>query len=356
MGRGKLPVDWGMGRALAYRLAAGLRAIGVRISGEDVGRGTFSHRHCRVHDQKRDQLGRRAPIVPLQNVCRETSAVPASSTPSSPKKPCWPSNTATPPPTPIRAGDLGSAVRRLRQRRAGGHRPVHRLRRVEMGPRLRPGSCCCRTATKARARSTPRRVSERFMQLCAETNIAALPARPRPRRSSTCCVVRCRPQPAQAADRLSRRSRCCATRTPLHRSTNSPRASFQPVIGEVDASRKHSQGQTRHPLLRQGLLRPGRRPSRRKHHATSPSSVWSSSTPSRTRPSRPNWKSTRRPPKSSGARTSRATRAPGTSSPATTPTRTSLHSSRNCGYAGRAGLRPRPRVGYPTCTTSSKRP
>ena len=36
------------------------------------------------------------------------------------------------------ARHLGSAVRRLRQRRAGRHRPVHRLGRSEVGPRQRP--------------------------------------------------------------------------------------------------------------------------------------------------------------------------------------------------------------------------
>ena len=34
--------------------------------------------------------------------------------------------------------DLGRAVRRLRQRRAGHHRPVHQLRRSEVGPPVRP--------------------------------------------------------------------------------------------------------------------------------------------------------------------------------------------------------------------------
>ena len=36
------------------------------------------------------------------------------------------------------AGDLGSAVRRLRQRRAGGDRPVHLLGRGQVGPPVRP--------------------------------------------------------------------------------------------------------------------------------------------------------------------------------------------------------------------------
>jgi 2-oxoglutarate dehydrogenase E1 component len=66
MGRGEVPVDWGMGEHLAY---ASLVASGfaVRLSGEDCGRGTFSHRHAVLHDQDREKWDEGS-YVPLQNV------------------------------------------------------------------------------------------------------------------------------------------------------------------------------------------------------------------------------------------------------------------------------------------------
>jgi 2-oxoglutarate dehydrogenase E1 component len=66
MGRGDANVDWGMGEHMAF---ASLVAAGypVRLSGEDCGRGTFTHRHAVVHDQKREKWDE-GTYIPLQHV------------------------------------------------------------------------------------------------------------------------------------------------------------------------------------------------------------------------------------------------------------------------------------------------
>jgi len=66
MGRGEVNVDWGMGEHMAF---ASLLASGypVRLSGEDCGRGTFTHRHAVLHEQNREKWDT-GTYTPLQNV------------------------------------------------------------------------------------------------------------------------------------------------------------------------------------------------------------------------------------------------------------------------------------------------
>lgn len=66
MGEGKLALDWGMGENMAYATLV-MQGFGVRVSGEDCGRGTFFHRHAVLHDQNREKWDDGA-YQPLQHI------------------------------------------------------------------------------------------------------------------------------------------------------------------------------------------------------------------------------------------------------------------------------------------------
>lgn len=60
--KGQTPLDWGTAENLAY---ASLLAEGtpIRLTGQDVGRGTFSHRHAVLHDFETDET-----YIPLNDI------------------------------------------------------------------------------------------------------------------------------------------------------------------------------------------------------------------------------------------------------------------------------------------------
>ena len=66
MGRGEINMDWGMGEHLAFASLVG-SGYAVRLSGEDCGRGTFTHRHAVLHDQNRERWDE-GTFTPLQHV------------------------------------------------------------------------------------------------------------------------------------------------------------------------------------------------------------------------------------------------------------------------------------------------
>ena len=59
---GALPIDWGCAENLAYATLL-IEKYDVRLTGQDVGRGTFSHRHAMLHNQLNDDV-----YIPLQHL------------------------------------------------------------------------------------------------------------------------------------------------------------------------------------------------------------------------------------------------------------------------------------------------
>ena len=62
MAAGAMPMNWGFAENLAYATLL-QEGYPIRLTGQDVGRGTFSHRHAVLHNQKEGSA-----YVPLQHM------------------------------------------------------------------------------------------------------------------------------------------------------------------------------------------------------------------------------------------------------------------------------------------------
>ena len=120
-------IDFGHAEALAF---ASLLTEGVhtRLTGQDTERGTFSHRHLVLHDENTG-----LEYCPMQNLEDASAPFELHNSPLS-EIACLGFEYGYSAATPERTGPLGGAVRRLRQRRPGHRRQLHRLRRGEVGP------------------------------------------------------------------------------------------------------------------------------------------------------------------------------------------------------------------------------
>ena len=115
---GTRPVDWACAEALAFGSLL-LEGFRVRLTGQDCERGTFSHRHAVVHDCETGFLH-----VPLQHLSPRQGAVEIHKQPALGDRPAR-LRIRIQPGIPGRPHHLGSAIRRLRQCRAGDRRSVH---------------------------------------------------------------------------------------------------------------------------------------------------------------------------------------------------------------------------------------
>ena len=118
---GRTPSRWPSPRSLAD-------GIPIRLTGQDAERGTFSQRHLVLHDPTNG-----ATLHAAAARCRGATAVlrrlqqPALGGGGRRLR------VRLQRPGARGAGALGGAVRRLRQRRPGHHRPVHRRRPGQVG-------------------------------------------------------------------------------------------------------------------------------------------------------------------------------------------------------------------------------
>ena len=177
------PIDWAFGEALAFGTLV-LEGTPVRLSGQDSGRGTFSQRHLaflRFRDRRAlrpaaAHLARPGALRRLRQLAQRVRRARL-------RVRLQRGRSADP-------GDLGSAVRRFRQRRADHDRPVHLQRRIEVGTAQRPGD-----AAAARLRRPGpgafQRAHRALPHAVRREQHAGGATAPRRRSISTCCAARC---------------------------------------------------------------------------------------------------------------------------------------------------------------------
>ncbi len=182
MGRGEAPLDWGMAEHARVRLAGYGRAYMVRLSGQDC-----AARHLQPPPRGRrrpaDGAGvraARARVATAQAPCRiydsplSEAAVLGFEFGYSLDYPdalvTW----------EAQFGDfVNGAQVMIDQFISSAEDKWKRLSGLTC--------CCCRTATRGRGRSTPRRRFERFLELARRGQHAGRASRRRRRSSSTCC-------------------------------------------------------------------------------------------------------------------------------------------------------------------------
>ena len=204
--------------------------IPIRLTGQDTERGTFSQRHLVLHDPKTGQEH-----CPIQHLPGALAPMELHNSPLS---------EMALPRLRVRllaggardARPVGGAVRRLRQRRAGDHRPVHRLGAGQVGPDL---------AADAAAAARLRGLGARALLGAAR---ALPPARRRgqhPRREPDHAGAVLPPAPPPGEDRQAASARGHDAEEPAPpaagdepRRPSSSEGRFQPVLAEPEHDRR----------------------------------------------------------------------------------------------------------------------
>ena len=175
-------VDWATAEelALATVLADG---IPIRLTGEDVERGTFSHRHAVFHDANTGKQ-----VIALQEFPQARAAFEIHNTPLTENATIgfeFGYNIQEPDRLVI----WEAQYRRLHQRRAGDDRPVHHLGPLQVGPQAVARVPAAARRTRARGPSTRARVPSAFCRR-RPTSTCGSSTAPRRRSTFTCFAAR----------------------------------------------------------------------------------------------------------------------------------------------------------------------
>ena len=156
-------VDWATAEELA---CATILADGtpIRLTGEDVERGTFSHRHPVLYDATNGQ--RFSPLESLPGRARRTRSATARSARTRRSR----SSTAT--TCRRRTGSSSGKRSTATSSTARSSSSTSSCcRRARSGGRSRRSCCCCRTATKGQGPDHASARPERFLELAADINL-----------------------------------------------------------------------------------------------------------------------------------------------------------------------------------------
>ena len=174
-------IDWATAEALAFGSLL-LEGHPVRLSGQDSERGTFSQRHSVLIDQENEDR-----YIPLNHLAEKQAPLRGHQLDAvgggrARLRVRLFARRAE------RADAVGGAVRRFRQRRAGGVRPVHLVGRAQVAAHVRSRLPAAARLRRARGRSIPRRGSSASCR-CAPRTTCRSPTARRRRTTSTSCAA-----------------------------------------------------------------------------------------------------------------------------------------------------------------------